>query len=470
VAAAFRLETAALLTHPAPIVHPALPMRRVPAIRCGARTLRRTVVAASRSTVHLRNVPVVLWLLQIAVILAACRLLRGILGRIGQPPVVGEIIAGLLLGPSFLGWLAPVWYANLFPAASLPALNELSQIGLVLFMFLVGLHLDLAEVYALRRVAGLAGLLSIAVPFASGLALARPLHVFAPSSPMLPFSLFIAISMSITAFPVLARILDDWNLTKTELGHIAIACAALNDVLAWSLLAWVVTLAQSGGSASVTGQIVTVAIYILAMFAAVRPTLAWLTRRFQITSELTSLLIFVFLSSWVSGIIGIHALFGAFLAGVVWPRSDANLQTVAGKIEPITMAILIPLFFSYTGLRTNIGALGGHLWLTVLAITAVATVGKAGGTFAGAKIMGFDTRSSLSLGWLLNTRGLVELVVLNVGLDLGILSPTLFSMMVAMAVATTMMTTPALKLALPAKYLSTSGYEHGETALAHRPD
>ena len=160
--------------------------------------------------------------------------------------MIGEIVAGLLLGPSFFGWIAPAWYARLFPVASLPALNELSQIGLVLFMFLVGLHLDLAEVYALRRVAGLASLLSIVVPFTLGLGLARPLHVLAPSSPMLPFSLLIAISMSITAFPVLARILADQRLSATKLGHVAIACAALNDVLAWSLLAWIVAISRSG--------------------------------------------------------------------------------------------------------------------------------------------------------------------------------------------------------------------------------
>jgi len=395
--------------------------------------------------------PPLLWLLQIAVILTACRLLRGILGRIGQPPVVGEIIAGLLLGPSLLGWVAPHWFAMLFPAASLPVLDELSQIGLVLFMFLVGLRLDLHEVFSLWRVAGLAGALSIAVPFATGLAIARPLHAFAPASPMLAFSLFIAVSMSVTAFPVLARILADQRLSKTKLGHVAIACAALNDLLAWSLLAWIVAIARSA-DAAVAEQIAPVAVYVLAMFAAVRPALGWLNRRFKVTNELTSLLIFLFLSSWVSGIVGIHALFGAFLAGVVWPRSSANLEMIADRLEPITMAVMIPLFFSYTGLRTNIGALGDDLWLTVLAIIAVATASKAGGAFAGAKIMGLDTRSSLSLGCLLNTRGLVELVVLNVGLDLGILSPALFSMMVIMAVATTGMTTPALKLLLPAEH------------------
>jgi Kef-type K+ transport system membrane component KefB len=274
------------------------------------------------------------------------------------------------------------------------------------------------------------------------------LPAFAPSAPMLPFSLFIAVAMSVTAFPVLARILADRKLTKTKLGHVAIACAALNDLLAWSLLAWIVAIAQSA-DAGVMQQIAPVAIYIFAMFAAVRPALAWLNRRFPVTGELTSLLIFLFLSSWVSGITGIHALFGAFLAGVVWPRSHSNVEMVGATVEPITMAVLIPLFFSYTGLRTNIGALGGNLWLTAFAIIAVATAGKVGGAFTGAKIMGMETHSALSLGFLLNTRGLVELVVLNVGLDLGILSPALFSIMVVMAVATTMMTTPALQLILP---------------------
>jgi len=187
----------------------------------------------------------VLLLLQIAVILAVCRLLHELCERIGQPPVIGEIIAGLLLGPSLLGWLAPALFARLFPPASLPALNALSQIGLVLFMFLVGLHLDLGEVWSLRRVAGLAGLLSIVLPFAAGFALARPLHAMATSAPMLPFSLFVAVAMSITAFPVLARILADHKLSATRLGHVAVACAAFNDVIAWSLLAWIVAVSRS---------------------------------------------------------------------------------------------------------------------------------------------------------------------------------------------------------------------------------
>jgi Kef-type K+ transport system membrane component KefB len=376
-----------------------------------------------------------LLLLQIAVILAACRLLREVVERIGQPPVIGEIIAGLLLGPSFFGWLAPEWFARLFPPASLPALNAFSQIGLVLFMFLVGLHLDLAEVWALRGVAGLAGLLSIAVPFAAGFALARPLHLLAPSAPLLPFSLFCAVAMSITAFPVLARILADRNLSATRLGHVAIACAAFNDVVAWALLAWI-----AAASRSLVQPILVIVIYSVVMWFIVRPLLRW------VPNELATMLIFVFLSSWVTEFAGLHALFGAFFAGVIWPRGSVNFEEVSAKIEPIAMAVLIPLFFSYTGLRTNIGSV--H-WGYTSIIIAVAVLAKIGGAFAGARMMGFDSRNALSLGVLLNTRGLVELVVLNVGLDLGILTPALFSMMVVMALVTTLMTAPSLAALTP---------------------
>jgi Kef-type K+ transport system membrane component KefB len=312
-------------------------------------------------------------------------------------------------------------------------------------------------------VAGFASLLSMVVPFVLGLALARPLHVLAPSSPMLPFALLIAVSISITAFPVLARILADQKLSATKLGHVAIACAALNDAVAWSFLAWIVAISRGHQStpveASALGPLVSLVIYIFGMFAVIRPALRWFMERFTdrltVNNELAALLIFVFLSSWFTELAGFHALFGAFLAGVIWPRRDSNRDDVAAKIEPLAMTMLIPLFFSYTGLRTNIGALGGNLGLTALVI-AVAIAGKVGGAFTGARIAGFDVRNSLALGCLLNTRGLVELIVLNVGLDLGILSPALFSMMVVMALVTTVMTTPVLKLVLPEEYRRTA--------------
>jgi Kef-type K+ transport system membrane component KefB len=404
-------------------------------------------------------VSLTLLLLQIAVILALCRLLHGILRRMGQPPVIGEIIAGLLLGPSFLGWLAPSWYAQLFPATSLPALNGLSQIGLVLFMFLVGLRLDLGEVRAFRHIAGLAGILSIVVPFTAGLALAGPLHAFAPQSPMLPFSLFLAVSMSITAFPVLARILRDERLTETPLGHIAITCAAMNDVAAWTLLAWIVALTRStDGHASILGTIATVVAYGLIMAFAVRPALRLLTRRFPVMGELQVMLVIAFLSSWATESIGIHAFFGAFFAGVIWPRGENESHVirddVSHKLEAVTMTVLIPLFFGYTGIRTNLGLIGGAgAWPYAAAIIAAATVAKIGGAFLGGTLMRFGVRDSLALGALLNTRGLVELIALNVGLDLGILSPALFSMMVLMALTTTLMTVPLLRRILPRRSL-----------------
>jgi Kef-type K+ transport system membrane component KefB len=357
------------------------------------------------------------------------------------------------MGPSFFGWIGPTLYAKLFPPASLPVLNELSQIGLILFMFLVGLHLDLAEVYALRRVAGLASLLSIVVPFVLGLALAHPLHVLAPSTPILPFTLLIAVSISITAFPVLARILSDQKMSATRLGHVAIACAALNDVVAWSFLAWIVAISRSG-EASALATFVMLLIYILVMFALIRPALRWLTGRLTAANELSTMLIFLFLSSWVTEFAGFHALFGAFLAGVIWPRSDSNKDDVAATLQPLALTMLLPLFFSYTGLRTNIGTLGDNFGLTALVI-AVAIAGKVGGAFTGARVAGFDVRNSLALGCLLNTRGLVELIVLNVGLDLGLLSPTLFSMLVIMALVTTVITTPVLKIVLPEHYRHT---------------
>jgi len=386
-------------------------------------------------------------LLQIAVILALCRLLYGFLWRMSQPPVIGEIIAGLLLGPSFFGWLAPSWYEQLFPASSLPALNGLSQVGLVLFMFLVGLRLDLSEVGSFRHVAGLAGLFSIVVPFAAGLALAGPLHVFAPQSPMLPFSLFLAVSMSITAFPVLARILQDEGLTETPLGHIAITCAALNDVAAWTLLAWIAALTRStNGQVSVFGTIATVGAYGLIMAFVVRPVLRLLTRRFPAVGELQVMLVIAFLSSWVTESIGIHAFFGAFFAGVIWPRGK-DIGQAHSKLEAVTMTVLIPLFFSYTGIRTNLGLIGGTgAWPWAAVIIATATVAKVGGAFLGGTIMRFGVGDSLALGVLLNTRGLVELIALNVGLDLGILSPALFAMLVLMALTTTLMTVPVLRI------------------------
>jgi Kef-type K+ transport system membrane component KefB len=384
-----------------------------------------------------------LLLVQIIVILALCRALRVVTSWIGQPPVIGEIVAGLMLGPSLFGWLAPAWYAQLFPPASLPALNALSQIGLVIFMFLVGLRLDLSELYQVRSAASTTALLSIIIPFSAGMALAQALYAFVPAStPRLAFSLFVGVSMSITAFPVLARILADRGMTETKLGHMAIACAAFDDVTAWTMLACVTAMVTSRWSTNLAASAAFLAVYIVAMVLAGRPLLKRLVHNYGKTGDLSLVLIVVFLSAWCSEYAGIHALFGAFFAGVVTPHTGKVAENLSRGLEPLVMTALLPLFFSYTGIRTNIGLLSSGLWLWTFAIIAVAVCGKIGGAFAGATLMGLGRRESFALGALLNTRGLVELVVLNVGLDIGILTPALFTMLVIMALTTTLMTAP----------------------------
>jgi Kef-type K+ transport system membrane component KefB len=390
-----------------------------------------------------------LLLAQIVVILALCRALSILTGRIGQPPVIGEILAGLLLGPSFLGWIAPGWYARLFVPASLTALNALSQVGLVLFMFLIGLRLDLSELYGLRRAASSTALLSILVPFSAGMILSQALQPLAsPSAPRVPFALFMGVSMSITAFPVLARILSDRGMTHTRLGHLAIACAAFDDVAGWTMLACITATVTSTWTVHLVSMLAILTAYIAVMVLAGRPILRRLAHYFNRTGDLSPILIIVFVSSWCSEYAGIHALFGAFFAGVVSPRGAEFGKNVSRGLEPIVMTVLLPLFFSYIGIRTNIGLLSPILWLSTLAIIAVAVLGKMGGGFVGAMLMRLNLRDSLALATLMNTRGLVELVVLNVGLDLGILSPKLFTMMVVMALVTTLMTAPLLNLIL----------------------
>ena len=396
-----------------------------------------------------------LLLAQMVVILALCRALRVITARIGQPPVIGEILAGLALGPSVFGWIAPGWYARLFLPASLPALNALSQVGLVLFMFLIGLRLDLSELYRHRKAASSTAILSIVVPFSAGMILSQALQPLAPlSTPRIPFALFIGVSMSITAFPVLARILSDRGLTHTSLGHLAIACAAFDDVAGWTMLACITAMITSTMTVHLVSMLAILAIYIAVMLLAGRPILKRSADYFNRTGDLSLILIIVFVSSWCSEYAGIHALFGAFFAGVISPHGTDFGKNASRVLEPLVLTVLLPLFFSYTGIRTNIGLLSPALWLSTLAIIIVAVLGKMGGGFIGATLMGLNLRDRFALATLMNTRGLVELVVLNVGLDVGILSPELFTMMVVMALVTTLMTAPLLNLVLPvgAKY------------------
>jgi Kef-type K+ transport system membrane component KefB len=398
--------------------------------------------------------PLPLLLLQVVTIVVAARLLGTLFGHLGQPPVIGEMVAGVLLGPSLLGWLAPAAQAWLFPPASLEPLRLLSQIGVILFLFVVGIDLDVAH---LRRRAGAAiwvSHASIAAPFLLGTAFSLVVYrTLAPAgTPFSPFALFMGVAMSITAFPVLARILDERGLARTALGATAITCAAVGDVTAWCLLALVVALAtaEALAGAAVTA-LATLAFTGLVLFAA-RPLAQRLIRP-EVGGEMhqkafvAGALSFVFLCALTTEAIGIHALFGAFLAGVAMPRHPSVLGYLRTRIEALGSVVLLPLFFAFTGLRTEIGLLAdARSWLICAGVIAVAVAGKLGGSMLAARVTGMDWSDSFALGALMNTRGLIELVVLGLGYDLGILSPQIFAMMVLMALVTTLMTGPLLQI------------------------
>ena len=396
-------------------------------------------------------------LFQVAVILAVSRIARWLFVPIGQPAVVGEMVAGLMLGPSCFGWLMPRASSALFAAPTLPSLNALSQLGLVLFMFLVGLRFGGPHVNARPRVAIVTSGMSIVIPFVLGALLAvAVLDRLAPAGVgTLPFALFIGAAMSITAFPVLARILIDHRLLETEVGVLAITCAAFDDVTGWLILGGVTALVHAvDGGVFVTRTLLFVG-YLVVMVVAVRPALRWFARwrgpQFGASADDLAFGLLVMLASAIATeSLGVHAVFGAFFAGLMMPREAHIERAFAERIEPVTMTLLLPLFFAFTGLRTSVQLIdSATLWRDAVLILTVAVVGKGGGSVLGARAMGISWRDASALGVLLNTRGLMELVVLNIGLELGILSPVVFSMMVLMALVTTFMTSPIIKWLLP---------------------
>jgi Kef-type K+ transport system membrane component KefB len=405
-------------------------------------------------------------LLQVAVILALARVARWVVRPLGQPAVVGEMIAGLLLGPSCFGWLMPQTAAALFDASTLPALNALSQIGLVLFMFLVGLRLQPQHVGAHRRVAMVTSGISIVVPFALGVALASAVHDrLAPAGVgQLPFALFVGAAMSITAFPVLARILIDRQLLSTDVGVLAITCAAFDDVTGWLILGGIMALVRAGDAGTfVATRTLLFLGYLAIMIMAVRPGLrayaSWRGRHAGSfggsMEDLAAILLVMLLSAVATESLGVHALFGAFFAGLMMPREAEIERVFVERVEPLTMTLLLPLFFAFTGLRTNVQLLANAaLWRDAALILAAAVAGKGGASTLAARAMGLGWRDAVSLGALLNTRGLIELVVLNIGLDLRILSPVVFTMLVLMALVTTFMTSPLIARLMPRVYKS----------------
>lgn len=398
--------------------------------------------------------PIARLLLQILVIVVAARLLGRLFKRMGQPAVIGEVAAGIALGPSLLGAALPEATAFIFPAASLPGLQLLSQLGLILFLFIVGMEVDIAALRNRAHSAVVVSHASIVAPFGLGMALALYLYQdFAPDGvAFMPFALFMGAALSITAFPVLARIIQERGLQETRVGALSITCAAVDDVTAWSALAVVVGIARVGAGWAGLGVALLAAVYVIFMLKVVRPMLTraaavYASRENLGPGVVAAVLLLVLGSAYICELIGIHALFGAFLAGAIMPADSEIRRRMIEKLRDLTMLIFLPLFFAFTGLRTKIGLLNTpDLWIDCAIIIVIATVGKWVGSALAARFVGESWRDSLALGALMNTRGLMELIVLNIGLELGVLSDEIFAMMVLMALATTFMAGPALTL------------------------
>jgi len=403
--------------------------------------------------------------LQVAVILAVSRAVGMLFRKIHQPQVVGEMVAGILLGPSLLGWAAPGLSNVLFPAASLGYLNALSQVGLVLFMFLIGVFLDPAELRHHGHAALLASHVSIVTPFCMGAALA--LMLYQPLSnagiSFMSFALFMGAAMSVTAFPVLARILTERNLLRSRVGLLAIACAAVDDITGWCILAYIVVFVRSEKASlpawfTIGGAVA----YVLIMLLGVRRLLPRFEAHFRkegrhTESAISLMIVLALASALATEWLGIHLVFGAFLMGVIMPKNQEFVRSLQHKMESVTVVVLLPLFFAFSGLRTNIGTMRGNVWFYFLVVLAVAIGGKFGGSTLAARMAGVPWRDAASLGILMNTRGLMGLIALNIGLDIGVISETVFTMMVLMALITTFMTSPLLEWVYPSRLVVVDG-------------
>src|SRR5713101_1880935 len=397
------------------------------------------------------NDPLSRLFLQLFVVIAVCYVIGWIFTRCGQPAVVGEMMAGVLLGPSVFGLLAPHAFQFVFATSSLGALRLFSQIGVCLFMFAVGMEMDVAELRYKAHTAVAVSHSSIVVTYFLGVLLALFLygHLAQPGASFTDFALFMGISMSITAFPVLVRILQDRSIFKTPLGSTATACAAVGDVTAWGVLAFVVAIARAtsvGGAAFSLGLVL---VFIALMLFVIKPRLpSWLgqpalERREPSKAVLAVVIAVVLASALTTQLIGIRALFGAFLAGIVMPTAGGFRDKLVVRVENLSSILLLPVFFAFTGLRTQIGLLNNAQdWFICLIIIGVATAGKLGGSALAARLTGMKWPESLQLGALMNTRGLMELIALNIGYDMGILSQRIFTMLVIMALVTTIMTGP----------------------------
>ena len=398
--------------------------------------------------------PVAMLLLQMIAILFTARVFGWIFVKMGQPSVIGEIVAGIVLGPSVLAYFLPEVSAFLFSPETLDNIYILSQIGLILFMFVIGMELDISEVQKRMKETILISHASIVVPFFCGMLTAYWTYTEYASgtTPFISYALFIGVAMSITAFPVLARILQEKGMTKSHLGVLSLASAANGDVTAWCLLAAVIAIAQSGTFAGAVYMILFAALFLLFMFFVLRPFLNIIGNIYRNKEVITKtivafMLLILIISAYVTEILGVHALFGAFMAGVAMPSNSKFRKILTEKVEDISLAIFLPLFFVSTGLKTQIGLIGtAEEWITCLVFILFAVLGKVLGTSVAARVTGESWKNSWLIGSLMNTRGLMELIILTIGYEMGILPPTIFVMLVLMTLVTTIMTGPLMNL------------------------
>ena len=405
--------------------------------------------------------PVVLVLFQVLLVIGLSRLVGLGFRSLRQPLVIGEIVAGIMLGPSLFGWVAPDLAAAIFPVETIPFLNVLSQVGLIFFMFLIGLELNPKYLQGQMETAVLTSHVSIIVPLSLGTVLALFLYPLVSSADVsfTAFALFLGAAMSITAFPVLARIITENNLQGTKLGTLALTCAAVDDVTAWCILALAIAVTRTNNMVAALPTLFEAAFYIGFMLTLGRWFLKRLAKYYERTGKLTQLTLAgiymgVVASALITELIGIHLIFGAFLLGAAMPKNEGLTRELAEKTEDFVLTFLLPIFFAYSGLRTQVGLLNRpELWLICGLVLLVAIVGKYVGTYVSGRVCGMNSRDASALGWLMNTRGLTELIVLNIGLSLGVISPLLFTMLVIMALVTTFMTSPLLEWTYPKRLI-----------------
>jgi len=446
--------TKSLLTYVAMLG--ALAAALVAVLRVGAQNHGAGSQALGQSKTLLATLhePLSLLLMQVVVIVVAARLTGWLFRRFGQPAVIGEMFVGIALGPSLLGWTAPEVSKFLFPPdkGALTSLQMLSQVGILLFMFIVGMELDPRLIKQKAQSAILISHTSILLPFALGCTAALFLYkeYMGAHTTFLPFALFMGISMSITAFPVLARIIQERGLSGSALGNTAVTCAAVDDITAWTALAFIVALARSQGLGASAITLCLALVYVGVMISLVRPLFIRLVDKSENAADpgpnmTVAVLATVFVSALFTEAIGIHALFGAFFAGAIMPPSEEFRKFLHARLEYFSGLFLLPIFFVFTGLRTQIGLLSGaHDYLICAGLLCLAVLGKFGGSTLAGRVTGMSWKESVAIGALMNTRGLVELIALNLGLDLGVLSPKIFAMLVVMALVTTFMTGPVM--------------------------